>query len=76
MTIFTMGNHHKWAFLGDSTTVPIKSEIADGGHLELCKMLISPKWIDICTKFSGKMHHGHTEIITQIIYVTKNETQS
>ena len=39
-------------------------KIQDGGgrHLGFRKMSITPKWIELCTKFGGQMHHGNADM--------------
>jgi len=41
-------------------------KIQDGGgrHLEFRKNVNSRLDKDICTKYYGKMHHGHAEMMT------------
>jgi len=45
--------------------LPNKSKMAAAAIFNFRKMSITPDWIkDICTKFYGKMHHGHAEMTT------------
>jgi len=37
-----IATHHEWAFVGGPTTTTNISKMADGGHIEFRKMLISP----------------------------------
>jgi len=39
--IFTGDRHHEWAFVGGPTTSSNNSKMADGGHIEFHKTLIS-----------------------------------
>jgi len=41
---------------------PNKSKMATATIFNFGKMSLTLYWIDICTKFYGKMHHGHAEM--------------
>jgi len=46
---------------------PKQIQMAAAAILNFGKMSITPDWIKIsCIKLYGKMHHGHTEMTTEV----------
>ena len=64
MTKFLQGERTTNAPLWVVPWLPNKSKMVAAAVFNFGKMSIAPDWIKICTKFYGRMHHGHAEMTT------------
>jgi len=58
----TKNSNHEWSFVCGQATPWNKSNMADGGEFEFCKMLISPSWMKLFAQNLVNMQHDHVKM--------------